>query len=113
MSTALAESSARWTAELEPSILVIEDDPAHAEAITRSLELLTQRYRVRIARSMHEAKLALSVECPALVLADLRLHDGDALDMLPRVEPPARPSRGKTGRSRSAGGLDGSRAPSP
>jgi PAS domain S-box-containing protein len=85
MSTTLAESSTRWTAELQPSILVIEDDPAHAEAITRSLELLTQRYRVRIARSLREAKLALSVECPALVLADLRLHDGNALDMLPHA----------------------------
>lgn len=77
------EPSLRWRAELLPSILVVEDDPAHAEAISRSLELLAQRYRVRLARSMHEARLALSAESPTLVLADLHLSDGNALDLLP------------------------------
>jgi two-component system, cell cycle sensor histidine kinase and response regulator CckA len=66
-----------------PSILVIEDDPAHREAITRSLELLASRYRVRTAGSMLEATRAMSLERPALVLADLRLRDGNALEMLP------------------------------
>jgi len=84
------DSSVRWRAELLPSILVVEDDPAHAEAITRALELLKQRYRVRLARSVHEANVALSAERPALVLADLHLHDGSALDMLPEARDQAR-----------------------
>ncbi|HTU61532.1 MAG TPA: PAS domain S-box protein, partial [Polyangiales bacterium] len=90
MNTEQVESSVRWRAELLPSILVVEDDPAHAEAITRALELLMQRYRVRLARSMHEANLALSAESPALVLADLHLSDGSALDMLPDAREQAR-----------------------
>lgn len=88
MNIAPVESRVRWSSEREPSILVVEDDPAHAEAIMRSLELLAPRYRVRLAHSLHEAKLALSVECPALVLADLRLHDGNALEILPHAEFP-------------------------
>ena len=83
MTTSALETSVRWRADVLPSILVVEDDPAHAEAITRSLELLEQRYRVRLAGSVQEANLALSVEGPALVLADLHLSDGSALDLLP------------------------------
>jgi DNA-binding response OmpR family regulator len=90
MNSEQVESSVRWRAELLPSILVVEDDPAHAEAITRALELLMARYRVRLARSMHEASLALSAESPALVLADLHLSDGSALDMLPDAREHAR-----------------------
>jgi two-component system, cell cycle sensor histidine kinase and response regulator CckA len=90
MNTEQVESSVRWRAELLPSILVVEDDPAHAEAITRALDLLMARYRVRLARSMHEANLALSAESPALVLADLHLSDGSALDMLPDAREHAR-----------------------
>jgi PAS domain S-box-containing protein len=90
MNTEQLESSVHWHAELLPSILVVEDDPAHAEAITRALELLMQRYRVRLARSVHEANLALAAESPALVLADLHLSDGSALDMLPDAREQAR-----------------------
>lgn len=64
------------------SLLIIEDDPAHTEAMLRALEVLGDRYRVRCASTLGEGRLALSAEPPALVLCDLNLSDGQALDLL-------------------------------
>ncbi|MET0285068.1 MAG: response regulator [Polyangiales bacterium] len=65
------------------SILVIEDDPAHAEAMRRALTPLAHRYQVRVVGSLQEARVALAGGLPDLVLADLHLADGIALDLLP------------------------------
>jgi DNA-binding response OmpR family regulator len=78
MNSEQLDTASRWRAEPLPSILVVEDDPAHAEAITRALERLMQRYRVRLARSIDAANLAVFSERPALVLADLHLCGASA-----------------------------------
>ncbi|HEY6877820.1 MAG TPA: response regulator [Polyangiales bacterium] len=65
------------------SILVIEDDVAHAEAMRRALSTVAHRYRVRVVGSLQEGRAALNAEHPDLVLADLHLADGLALDLLP------------------------------
>jgi PAS domain S-box-containing protein len=64
-------------------VLIVEDDPAHAEAIGRSLEGVHGGRPVRYARSLAEARLAIEKEPPAIVLADLNLGDGSALELLP------------------------------
>jgi len=83
MSGGLASVERRLATELLPSILVIEDDSAHAELIERALEPLRPRYRVRIARSLREGRLAIAAETPLLALADMHLSDGRALELLP------------------------------
>jgi two-component system, cell cycle sensor histidine kinase and response regulator CckA len=66
-----------------PSILVVEDDPAHAEAMSRALDVVADRYRVRFAGTLAEGRLAVAAEVPVLVLCDLNLVDGKAFDLLP------------------------------
>ncbi len=66
------------------AILVVADEPAHAEAIRRVLE---PRFGVRVARSLEEARAMLAEREPDLVLADLRLADGNVLELLRGDEP--------------------------
>ncbi len=65
----------------EPDILVVEDDPAHSEAMARVLASKAG-YRLRFATSIAEAQREVSRQPPALVLADLNLADGKAFDLL-------------------------------
>jgi two-component system, cell cycle sensor histidine kinase and response regulator CckA len=65
------------------SILVIEDDPAHAEAMRRALEPVAHRYHLRVVSSLVEGRAEMIRAAPDLVLADLHLRDGVALDLLP------------------------------
>ncbi|MET0794728.1 MAG: response regulator, partial [Polyangiaceae bacterium] len=65
----------------EPVILVVEDDPAHSEAMARVLAPHAG-YRLRFATSLAEAQREIEREAPALVLADLNLADGKAFDLL-------------------------------
>jgi PAS domain S-box-containing protein len=66
----------------QPVILLVEDDPAHSEAMARALATQGQ-YRLRFAATLAEAQQAISAEPPALVLADMNLADGKAFDLLP------------------------------
>ena len=65
----------------QPVILVVEDDPAHSEAMAR---VLSEHggYRLRLAASLADAQRSIRQEAPALVLADLNLADGKAFDLL-------------------------------
>lgn len=60
------------------NILIVEDEPAHAEAIRRAC----RGGRTRIAGSLAEYRLACAEEKPDVVLLDLNLPDGLALQEL-------------------------------
>jgi signal transduction histidine kinase/DNA-binding NarL/FixJ family response regulator len=64
-----------------PLILLVEDDPGHAAAIQRSFEDSSERYRLVIAGTLHDARIAIKELHPALVLTDYRLPDGDGSDL--------------------------------
>ncbi len=66
----------------KPVILVVEDDPAHSEAIARALAPQGQ-YRLELVSTLAAAQDAIARVRPKLVLADLNLADGKALDLLP------------------------------
>ncbi|HKU40758.1 MAG TPA: response regulator [Polyangiales bacterium] len=76
-------SALRREADVRPSLLVLEDDSSHAEAIARGLEGCSERYRVRFATTLAQGRLAIAAEQPVLVLCDLNLADGKALELLP------------------------------
>jgi len=63
-------------------ILVIEDDPAHVEAIRRSLESGEQFACIRVATSLAEARRCIVEASPDVVIADLNLCDGKAYDLI-------------------------------
>jgi len=66
---------------VQPEILVVEDDPAHSEVVARVLSA-HGGFRLRFATSLAEAQRAVAEKPPVLVLADLNLADGKALELL-------------------------------
>ncbi|MEO8039552.1 MAG: EAL domain-containing protein [Betaproteobacteria bacterium] len=73
------------TPEAEASILdvlIVEDDAAHAEALRRSLTAGQDPIRVRIADSLAAFRTAHAEGTPDIVLMDINLPDGRAMDTL-------------------------------
>jgi PAS domain S-box-containing protein len=65
------------------TILVIEDNPHHAELISRAFSRSTPgRYILKITISLREAKEALLRSVPALIIADWKLPDGMGTEIL-------------------------------
>src|SRR5262245_29531874 len=69
---------------LPPQILLVEDDPAHAELVRRAFELRGGEVSLRFAATLAEARsyLAAPARQPRLIIADWRLPDGEGLDLL-------------------------------
>ncbi|MDH0097427.1 CHASE domain-containing protein [Pseudomonas sp. GD04158] len=63
-----------------PSLLVVEDEPDIAALLRQLLE--DAGYRVRLAHSLAEARARLHEETPAAISLDLRLPDGDGLQLV-------------------------------
>ena len=64
-------------------ILMVEDEPAHVELVSRAFEKHAERFELAVASSLEGAKQYLSAYCPDLVLVDLFLPDGKGSDLLP------------------------------
>ena len=64
-------------------ILLVEDDPAHAELIQRAFEDRGSASRLTIAGTLAEARAQLRSFKPTLIIADWRLPDGDSSELLP------------------------------
>lgn len=63
-------------------ILLIEDDPAHAELIRRAFEDRGERAKLTIAHTLAAARGCLQKFIPNLIIADWRLPDGDSSELL-------------------------------
>src|SRR5690349_10337230 len=66
-------------------VLLVEDEPAHAELARRAFEQGDHSARLYHAETLAEARAVLKRDlepAPNLVLSDLRLPDGTALDLL-------------------------------
>ncbi len=63
-------------------ILLIEDDPAHAELIQRAFEDRGDESKLTIAHTLAAARDHLTSFSPTLIIADWRLPDGDSSELL-------------------------------
>ncbi len=63
-------------------ILLIEDDPAHAELIQRAFEDRGNGAHLTIAQTLSQARAHLSGAQPMLIIADWRLPDGESSELL-------------------------------
>src|SRR5215216_7926422 len=63
-------------------ILLIEDDPAHAELVQRAFEERGNGAHLTIAFTLTEARKYLKNSQPTLIIADWRLPDGDSNTLL-------------------------------
>lgn len=68
-----------------PLLLVVEDDRDHADLIRRSLEDTQEAYRLEMANSLGEARIAIERRMPELVLTDYRLPDGEGSELVVTV----------------------------
>jgi len=67
-------------------VLIVDDEPAHAEAVRRALVGAETRMEVQVANSLREFREAVAVHKPDLVLLDFLLPDGRADTAL--ISPP-------------------------
>jgi len=63
-------------------VLVIEDDPAHAELIRRAFEPLSDRVIIDMVGTLADAREWISSSTPEILVADLLLPDGKSLELL-------------------------------
>src|SRR5581483_9661710 len=63
-------------------ILVVEDNPRHAELIRDELEVEIPGAEVTVAEGVEDARRAVEGQCFDLVILDFRLQDGDGLEIL-------------------------------
>ncbi len=63
-------------------ILLVDDDQDHIELVRRSFESRNEDTILSFARSLGEARENLKNSTPDLVIADLRLPDGDGTELL-------------------------------
>lgn len=66
----------------EKKVLIVEDEPAHAEAIRRYLINAGDECNVIVASSIEEFNNIVKVVRPDIVIADINLPDGDAFSLL-------------------------------
>ena len=67
-------------------LLLVEDNPAHAELIRRAFLACDRPVALTVARSLHEARATLATALPDLAIIDLLLPDGRGLELLPGAD---------------------------
>src|SRR5690606_4234446 len=91
--SAVAEEFAFSKEELpeDPSLVIVDDDRAFLQRLGRAME--TRGFEVRTAASVAEGMELIRQKPPAFAVVDMRLDDGNGLDViaeLARVRPNAR-----------------------
>ncbi len=66
-------------------ILLVEDEDDHVELIARSFEALNL-HPPQLARTIQEARQAINVSVPDLMIVDLTLPDGKGIELLPATK---------------------------
>ena len=72
----------------EKSLLIVDDDKVFGQRLTRAFE--TRGYSVRTAFTCEDGRKAINEAAPAYAIVDLRLGDGNGLDVI-RVLRDSRP----------------------
>jgi PAS domain S-box-containing protein len=84
----LADAALHASGDGRRNLLVVEDEPDIANLLRQLLE--NAGYRVRLAYSLDEARARLREEIPAAISLDLRLPDGDGMQLVQELRADAR-----------------------
>jgi signal transduction histidine kinase len=63
-------------------ILIVDDEPAHAEAVRRALTASDPRIRVALATTLEDFRQKVARQAPDLAIMDLNLPDGRAVQVM-------------------------------
>ena len=67
----------------DPSLLLVDDDDAFLKRLGRAME--RRGFAVEMAGSVQAAQAAIAAKAPAYAVVDLRLGDGNGLDVVERL----------------------------
>jgi DNA-binding NarL/FixJ family response regulator len=67
---------------IAPSILIVEDEPAHVEAIRRAFQVAGAEGEIQVVGTLREYRQAVAARPPDIALVDLNLPDGSVMNVL-------------------------------
>ena len=66
------------------SLLIVDDDRAFSSRLARAMEV--RGFAVRVAESVADGVTAIDSQAPAFAIIDMRLGDGNGLDVIARLK---------------------------
>ena len=68
------------------NILIVEDDAAHAEAISRAFKTASPQVRIEVVNTLQDYRCSVAKKTPNIVLMDINLPDGRAIEVLNHLD---------------------------
>ncbi len=75
--------NAQPRSETMPSLLIVDDDRSFLHRLGRAME--NRGFRLTLAETVREGLAALETECPDYAVVDMRLNDGNGLDIVEKI----------------------------
>jgi len=88
----MADAPLAFEERADKSLLIVDDDRPFSTRLARAME--ARGYQVRVAESVAEGLSAIEAEAPAFAVIDMRLSDGNGLDVIERLKNRRPESRG-------------------
>ena len=76
----------------DKSLLIVDDDRPFSSRLARAME--SRGYQVRVAESVADGLAAIDSDAPAFAVIDMRLGDGNGLDVISRLKEKRPDARG-------------------
>jgi len=80
----MADTPIAFEDRADKSLLIVDDDRPFSTRLARAME--ARGYQVRVAESVAEGLSAIESEAPAFAVIDMRLGDGNGLDVIERLK---------------------------
>jgi two-component system response regulator RegA len=80
----MADAPLAFEDRADKSLLIVDDDRPFSTRLARAME--TRGYQVRVAESVADGIAAIESEAPAFAVIDMRLGDGNGLDVIERLK---------------------------
>jgi two-component system response regulator RegA len=80
----MADAPLAFEARADKSLLIVDDDRPFSTRLARAME--GRGYNVRVAESVADGIAAIESEAPAFAVIDMRLGDGNGLDVIERLK---------------------------
>ena len=80
----MADAPLAFEDRADKSLLIVDDDRPFSTRLARAME--SRGYQVRVAESVADGLAAIESEAPAFAVIDMRLGDGNGLDVIERLK---------------------------
>src|SRR6476620_3694478 len=80
----MADAPLAFEARADKSLLLVDDDRPFSTRLARAME--GRGYQVRVAESVADGLAAIETDAPAFAVIDMRLGDGNGLDVIERLK---------------------------